>query len=182
MSHAPHPGPTLTTSRLTLVPHAPADLDEMVAMWAEPAVHRYIAGRAFTREEVWQRLLRYIGHWHAIGWGNWLVRDTVTGRLAGEIGYMDARRDIDPPLPAIPEVGWVLASWAHGRGLAQEALAAALPWGDANGLATSGCIIDPANTASVRVAGRIGYQFVRTARYHDKDVGYYDRTPSPPAR
>ena len=75
--------PTLTTNRLTLLPHQPHDLDEMIAMWEEPAVHALITGRPFTRQESWERLLRYIGHWEALGWGNWLIRETATGRLVG---------------------------------------------------------------------------------------------------
>lgn len=173
----PSPAPTLTTARLTLAPHAITDLDELLAMWAEPVVHRHIGGRAFTREEVWQRLLRYIGHWHALGWGNWAIRETASGRWVGDAGFMDARRDIQPPLPAIPEVGWVLSAWAHGRGFAQEALAAIFAWGDAHDLGDTGCIIDPANMASVRVAERMGYHRELGADYHGKRIDFYRRKP-----
>jgi RimJ/RimL family protein N-acetyltransferase len=175
----PSPAPTLTTARLTLAPHAPADLDELLAMWAEPVVHRHIAGRAFTREEVWQRLLRYIGHWHALGWGNWAIRETASGRWVGDAGFMDARRAIEPPLPPIPEVGWVLAGWAHGQGFAREALAAILAWGDARRLGPSCCIIDPANAASIRLAGRVGYRPAGSAIYHGKAIGVFRREPPP---
>lgn len=170
--------PTLTTARLTLVPHRPADLDAMIAMWAEPDVHALISGRAFTREETWQRLLRYIGHWHALGVGNWLVRETATGRLAGEVGFMDSRRDFVPDFAGTLEVGWALCGWAQGRGLAREALDAAFAWGDAHGIAATMCIINPANDRSIALAERLGYRFVTAGKYHDKPTNLYERVGS----
>ena len=167
--------PILTTDRLTLRGHMPADLDDMVAMWAEPAVHALISGRAFRREEIWQRLLRYLGHWQALGYGNWLAHETATGRLVGEVGFMDSRRDSEPDFTGTPEVGWALADWAQGRGFASEALGAVFAWGDDHGLRRTMCIIDPANHRSIVLAERMGYRFLVDGRYHDKPIGLYAR-------
>jgi len=77
-------------------------------MWGDPEVTRYIGGRPFTAEEVWSRLLRYIGHWQWIGFGTWVAEERATGAFVGEIGFCDYRREIDPPLD-LPEAGWALA-------------------------------------------------------------------------
>ncbi len=70
---------------------------------------------------------------------------------------MDARRDL-AGLKDIPEAGWALMPHAAGRGLATEAMSAALDWADAQLSAEhTGCIIDPGNAASLRVASKLGY-------------------------
>ncbi len=149
--------PTLHTARLTLSGHRPDNLDALAALWAEPAVYAHIGGRARSREEVWLQLLRHIGQWTAFGRGMWVLRETATGRILGEAGLMDTRRGIEPPPVDCPEAGWILGSAAHGHGFGHEAMAAVLGWAGAAGIARTACIIDPANSASIRLAGRLGY-------------------------
>lgn len=166
--------PTLTTPRLTLAAPASADLEESAAMWAAPAVYRAIGGRIFTREEVWHRLLRYIGHWEAVGYGGWTVRETTTGRYVGDVTLMDSRRATEPGFEGTPEVGWALAPWAHGRGFASEALAALFGWADPR-LPRTICMIDPVNTRSIRLATRFGYRVLAKARYRDAPTVLFQR-------
>jgi len=64
----------LRTERLTLTPMAPVDLADLKALWADPAFTRHIFGKPLTGEEVWFRLLRDVGHWSVVGYGNWAVR------------------------------------------------------------------------------------------------------------
>lgn len=165
--------PVLTTARLDLVPHHPEHLDALAAMWAHPAVYGMIGGVARPREEVWIRLLRSIGQWQAFGYGSWVVRER-DGRVIGELGLMEAQRDIAPPL-ALPEMGWTLAPEAHGRGYAQEALVAVLDWAAAQGIARTTCIIDPANAPSLTLAAKLGYAVVREAAYKDRPILVLER-------
>ena len=151
--------PPIDTARLTLRGHKAGDIDESAALWADPIVVRHIGGRPFTREESWTRLLRYAGHWALLGFGYWVVRERSTGRFVGEVGLADYRRDLVPSIEGTPEAGWVLAPWAHGQGLAGEAVAAALAWiDDVHRAPRTVCIIDPDNAASLRVAARAGYR------------------------
>lgn len=62
--------PTLRTERLVLRGHRREDLGDCAAMWADPEVTRYLGGRPFSEEEVWGRLLRYVGHWAIMGFGD----------------------------------------------------------------------------------------------------------------
>ncbi len=55
-------------------------------------------GETPTTESVWTRLLRYIGHWQALGYGYWAVFEKKTGRYAGSFGFQDGHRDIKPEL------------------------------------------------------------------------------------
>ena len=114
--------PALKTERLTLRGHRLDDFAHCAAMWADPLVTRYIGGKPLTEEECWSRLLRYVGHWAWLGFGYWVAEERATGELVGEIGFADHKRDLEPSLKGVPEIGWVLASHAHGRGYATEAI------------------------------------------------------------
>jgi len=157
--------PVVETERLRMRGHRVADFEECAAMWAEPEVVRYTTGKAQTREEVWARLLRYLGHWAVLGFGYWVVEEKATGRFVGELGFVDWKRDMEPSIEGMAEMGWVLAPWSHGKGYATEAALAAIGWGEKHlGGVKVVCMIDPANNASIRVAGKIGFrEYARTS-------------------
>ena len=160
----PSGAPALETPRLLMRPHRVEDFDDLAAMWAEPAVVRFISGNPSSRQDSWARLLRYLGHWRALPYGYWALEDKASGQFLGEAGFADFKRDIQPPLDGTPEIGWILRTAAHGRGLASEAVAAAVSWGDANlDSDRTVCIVDPVHAASLRVARKNGYrELVRT--------------------
>jgi RimJ/RimL family protein N-acetyltransferase len=150
--------PTVETERVRLRAHTAADFEACVPLWNDPIVTRFIGGRAYTAEEVWQRIQRYAGSWALLGHGFWAIEDKATGKLIGEIGIMDAKRDIDPPFGDSLEMGWALLPSAHGKGFAGEALQAALDW-EARHL-RGDCLvamIDPDNGASIKLARRMGF-------------------------
>ena len=158
--------PILETERLILRRHRAGDLADCAAMWAEPEIVRHISGRPSTIEESWGRLLRYVGHWALLGFGYWVVEERATGAFLGEVGFADYRRDIEPRLDGMPELGWVLASHAHGRGFATEAARAVIAWGDAHlGAAHIACIVAPEHTASIRVAEKCGFRLLQATTY-----------------
>jgi RimJ/RimL family protein N-acetyltransferase len=162
--------PTLETDRLRLRAHRTTDFEALSKMWADPMVVRHIGGRPSTAEETWARLLRYAGLWSLLGFGYWAVEDRDTARFVGDVGLADFHRDMTPPLGDAPESGWVLASWAHGKGYATEALRAVLAWADRELTRQTTCIIDPENTASVRVATKCGYVELARGQLHGKPV------------
>jgi RimJ/RimL family protein N-acetyltransferase len=135
-------------------------------MWADPDVTRYIGGQPSTEEESWNRFLRYIGHWALLGFGHWVVEEKATGAFAGEIGFADCRRNMEPSLNGTPEAGWVLVARSQGKGYATEAVRAAVAWGDEHfGSSRTACIIHPENQPSIRVAEKCGYREFQLATY-----------------
>ena len=132
-------------------------------MWADPAVTHFISGRAFNREEVWARLLRYAGHWQWMDYGFWAIEDKATGAFAGELGFAEFERELEPRLDT-PEAGWVLASQFHGQRYGSEALEAILAWADQRMPATT-CLIHPDNQASLRLAANYGYREIAQTIY-----------------
>ncbi len=166
----------LVTGRLTLAPHTPGDFADCAAMWADPEVVRHIGGRPFTAEESWARLLRYAGLWSLLGYGYWAVRETATGRFAGDIGFADFHREIEPGFGGAPEAGWALARWAHGQGFAAEALGAALEWADsALDAPRTVCLIDPANIPSLALAAKVGFRPYADATYKGSPTRLFER-------
>ncbi|MCE6077571.1 GNAT family N-acetyltransferase [Agrobacterium vitis] len=150
--------PVLETERLRLRGHRLEDFEASARMWADERVVRYISGKPSSRSDSWSRLLRYIGHWQALSFGYWVVEDRTSGAFLGEVGFANYKRDITPPLDEVPEIGWVLIADAHGRGIATEAVAAALGWGDRNfAHGETVCLFDPQHQASIRVAEKSGY-------------------------
>jgi RimJ/RimL family protein N-acetyltransferase len=158
--------PVLETERLTLRGHRLEDFAACAAMWADPLVSWQLGRAPFTEEESWTHLLRYVGHWALLEFGYWVVEDKASGAFVGEVGFADYKRDMESPVKELPEIGWVLASAAHGRGYATEAARAALQWGDAHfSTRRTTCIISPDNRASIRVAEKCGYREVATTAY-----------------
>lgn len=150
--------PEMVTERTRMRLHVAGDLDASARIWANGDVVRYIGGKTSTRSESWSRLLRYVGHWHALGFGYWAVEDRRTGTYLGEVGFADFKRDIAPGLDGVPEIGWVLSPHAQGRGIASEAVAAAVGWGDRNfKVEKTICLFDRNHAASIRVAAKNGY-------------------------
>jgi RimJ/RimL family protein N-acetyltransferase len=161
--------PIVETERLVLRRHRKEDFADYLAMWTDPEVTRFIGGRPSTREEAWSRLLRNIGHWAELGFGYWVVTEKATGRFAGEVGFADFQREIEPSLEGIPEIGWALAPHAHGKGYATEAVRAAVAWSDGHVKPVrTACIISPDNAPSLRVAEKCGYRELQHTTYKDK--------------
>lgn len=165
--------PIIATARLRLRGHGLADFAPCAAMWADPDVARFIGGRPSTREESWSRLLRYAGLWALLGFGYWAVEETATGAFVGDVGFADFKREIEPSLEDLPEMGWALSPAFHGRGYASEAVAGALAWADER-FARAACIIAPENQASIRVAEKAGFREAARTRFRgDPTILYY---------
>lgn len=169
----------IDTERLALRRHRKDDFGDCAAMWADPEVTRYIGGRPLSEQEAWAKLCCNVGHWELNGFGYWVVHERASGRFVGEVGFADHKRDVVPSLGGVPEGGWVLATWAHGRGYATEAVRAAVAWADARWPQTA-CIIDPGNAASERVAEKCGYTRSAAALYKGLPTTIFVRTSATP--
>lgn len=144
------PGPTLETERLILRPPADVDLDRWAEMMADPVASRFIGGLQ-PRAVAWRFMATTAGSWALNGFGMFSVIEKSSGRWLGRIGPW--RPDGWPG----DEVGWGLHPEAWGQGYAIEAAAATLDWVfDHLGWTQVIHCIDPENTASQKVAQRLG--------------------------
>lgn len=168
---------TIETTRLLMRRHRVEDFDASAAMWADPEVVRHISGVPSSREQSWGRIQRYSGHWTLLNYGYWLVEERATGEFVGEVGFADYHREIQPSLDGMPELGWVLARHAYGKGYATEAVQASLRWAESHFAPTMqiASMIAPENLASVRVAEKCGFRLWQDARYQNAPVLLYIR-------
>jgi RimJ/RimL family protein N-acetyltransferase len=171
----PRAAPVLETARLILRPFAASDVDAQAAMMGEAEVMRHLGGQALTREEAWRKLLCGAACWNLFGWGYWAVERRADGKMIGQIGFADFKRGVTPTIENIPEMGWLFAADAGGQGHATAAGRAALEWIDSVFADEVVAIIDAANAASIRVAGKLGFAPAGDARYKDAPILLFRR-------
>jgi RimJ/RimL family protein N-acetyltransferase len=170
--------PIIETQRLRLRPHRGDDYEAECAMWADPAVVRFISGKPSTPQQTWSRLLGYMGHWQAMGYGYWALEDKATERFIGEAGFADFKRDIVPSMQNVPELGFVLASEAHGKGYGTQAVRAVLEWGDTHlPSKRTVCIVDERNAASLRIVQNAGYRVFEHTIFAGTPALFLERLP-----
>jgi len=160
---------TVETERLVLRPFREDDLDPYVEMVGDPDVMRFIGdGHTYDREEAWLGIAQMLGHWQLRGFGLWAVEERSSGGLVGRTGLYNPEG-----WPGI-EVGWLLARSCWGCGYATEAGRASLEyaWHEL-GADHVVSLIYPDNTASIRVAERLGETYERTITRRDKPVSIY---------
>jgi RimJ/RimL family protein N-acetyltransferase len=171
--------PELRTERLRMRPHRRDDAERLLAVWQDPAVVRHFGGQPVAPEDSWNRLLRYVGHWAVNGYGLWALEELETGRFIGDAGLFEGRRGLSDRFDSAPEAGWVLAPIGHGKGYAQEAMRAALAWGESvHGWARTVCMIDPDNAPSFRTASKLGFATFDRRPYRGKDIVLLERLRS----
>lgn len=168
--------PVLQTERLTLRPFRAADADAQAAMMGDCEVMRHLGGHPLSREDSWRKLLGGHAMWSLFGFGYWAVERRAGGAMIGQIGFADFQRDMIPTVAGLPEMGWLFAREAAGQGYATEAAAACLAWIDeALRPLQTVAIIDHANTASIRVAEKCGFDARQDALYRGESILLFTR-------
>ena len=167
----------IETKRLILRQFRPSDSSPYAAMCADPEVMRYLGtGQTLSALDAWRSFAFFVGHWKLLGYGPFAVEEKTSGRFIGRIGFYNP-----PSWPGF-ELGWVLARDSWGQGYATEGASAALrvAFEDLNRDHVIS-LIQPDNTASVRVAERIGETFEGKIELRGNDVLVYGiRRPETP--
>src|SRR5262245_4063168 len=160
---------TLETDRLTLRMLRESDLDAYAEMCADPEVMRYIGdGQPLSRPMAWRKLAMVVGHWTLRGYGLWAAEERSSGILVGYVGFWNPEG-----WPGF-ELGWTLRRSFWGRGYATEGARAALQYAFIEmGRPQVISLIQPENAASIRVAQRLGEQFVDSTEVMGKRALVY---------
>ncbi|MCJ0700649.1 GNAT family N-acetyltransferase [Frigoribacterium faeni] len=142
--------PALST-RLRFREMTPADLDDMADLLGDPRVMEFYPAPK-SRDDAARWIAWNEDNYAAHGFGLWIV-ETHAGRFVGDCGL--TWQDVNG-VPML-EVGYHVRATLQGRGYATEAAAACRDFArvelDATELVA---IIHPDNTASERVAQKIG--------------------------
>jgi RimJ/RimL family protein N-acetyltransferase len=168
--------PRIETERLILREFRAGDLDAHSATLGDEEIMRHIGGKPLGREDSWRRLLIGVGMWSLTGMGPWAVERKSDGRMVGHCGFFQFHRDMTPPILNEPEMGWIFDRSVHGQGIAFEACHAALAWSDREIRADSyPAIIDLDNSASMKLADRLGFVRQDDAQYRGSAIAFYRR-------
>lgn len=169
--------PTLETERLILRAPRPADVDAYAKFFASER-SQYVGGPK-NGEDAWEIFAYEIGHWVMRGFGYFTITRKDDDSPIGMVGHLDQPWDPEK------ELGWLLFdAQDEGQGLAFEAAKAgvdhawrALQWD------TIVSYIDPRNTASIKLAERLGAVHDKNAKFPNplRPWGLVYRHPKPEA-
>ena len=141
--------PVLTSERLTLRGPDARDIPAIFGFY--DSERSGFVGGPKDHDQAWRQLACEIGHWTLCGYGRWMIDVTATGKTVGMAGLWN------PEGWPEPEIGWDLFEGQEGHGYATEAAASARAFAyDVLGWTTAISLVNPANTASARVAQRLG--------------------------
>jgi RimJ/RimL family protein N-acetyltransferase len=142
--------PELETERMRLRHWRESDVDPILAFYRDPG-SAAVYGADIQRSDVWRRMALAIGHWHLRGFGPWVLEDKATGKVAGHGGlwFPDGWDDV--------EVGYGIMPEFRRQGYAAEVARRVRDYGYRDrGFTRLVSYIDPANTASRKVAEKLG--------------------------
>lgn len=145
--------------------------DRLAQMHGDPATMRFMGGH-MERDEAWRGMARMVGQWELRGYGIYAVEDD-NGVFVGRCGIF---HPLDWPER---ELGYCIHPDARGKGYATAAALAVRDAARGEGLRRLISLINPQNTASLRVAERLGTQPADAGHVPDGPVvrHLHDMTP-----
>ena len=170
--------PFLATERLTLHKPELADVRAMLEIVTHPETGRFL-GSANSPAEHFTRFQRNAGSWFLHGYGSFIVRQRGSDEPVGNCGVFHSFRGLGEDFDDQPEAGWILRHDQVGRGVAFEALTAALDWFErTHGARRIVAMIAPENEPSQQLAARLGFTPMRDATLPDGEaVRLFEREP-----
>ena len=147
----------LETRNLVLRHLEHSDLDSLFVLYSDPEVRRYFPEGVLTYEETKEELEWFLnGHPEHPELGLWATINKETNQLIGRCGLLPWKIDDRYEV----EVAYLLGKAYWGQGLGTEAAQAVLDYGfEKLDLQRLICLIDRENSASIKVAGKIGMTF-----------------------
>jgi RimJ/RimL family protein N-acetyltransferase len=163
---------TLETERLSLEPWNERHRTAWRLICRDPEVMRFIAlGTIWETDKADEVFDRTLAHWHKHGFGWRPVLDKANGNWLGFVGLNHIGPGIEGVVSNDVEIGWWIISAAWGRGYATEGAVAIRDEGfERVGLERLIARLQPANTASARVAEKIGMRFELETTGHSGEV------------
>jgi RimJ/RimL family protein N-acetyltransferase len=148
--------PVIATDRLSLNAFSEADIEALAEILAEPDVTKNITANGSTparcRASAAHRIGWHNGSWDERGYGVWAIRAASDGGLIGWCGFAA------PDISDDPEILYGLAPQCWGRGLAQEAVRAAIGWlfAETPSGGVSAVIFGRINPVSAAITAKLG--------------------------
>lgn len=157
------------TARLKLVPLSARFNEDLFRLFHEPEVADwlFLTGPP-TREQLEARTTQHEQVWAERSYGMFAVLEKANDRFVARVGAMTT------PETGRIEIAWSTIRDAWGKGYASEAARASLDFTFAHSqLDALDCYLRPDNTASRRVAEKIGFYYQDTRFLYERPLRYY---------
>ena len=160
----------IETSRLILRYFTIRDQKALIPILSDPQVMKFsiigVHNQKQIRQFIEQRLLSYL----ECGFGLYALIHKQHQELIGYCGFfvqaIEQQKEV--------EIGYRLATKYWGQGLATEAAQAVFEYGKQRfGFKRFVCLIEPANSRSIRVAKKLGMELEKKIVYYGLDVEMY---------
>ncbi|WP_159979963.1 MULTISPECIES: GNAT family N-acetyltransferase [unclassified Novosphingobium] len=172
----------LTTQRFELHRPVASDLPDLCRLIADEETRRFLGPADPAPQPQFERLLRNAGSWALYGYGSFMVRLPGKPDIIATCGVFHSLRGFGEAvgMDDVPEAGWIVRPDWCGKGVAREAMEAALTWFNTeHGPRRVACMIEDGNTASQRLAARLGFAHYAAHEVADGPVpvvlGLYER-------
>ena len=165
----------IETASLILRPMQSSDIGGLLAIFGDPGVMASFGEPLFDQQQMERWLGRNLAHQGRHGYGLFSVFEKSDGRLIGDCGL--TRMSIANTTEV--ELGYDFRSDRWGRGFATEAALAVRDQAFFHlGLPRLIALIRQGNSASQRVAEKIGMTLVENITRHDRPHWLYACTPT----
>lgn len=172
-------GPLLRTERLDLWQPRLGDMPGLVELIAADETRRFLGPAQADEKSQFEKLLKNAGGWALYGYGTFHVRLRGEEAIVGSCGVFHSWRGFGQGMDDVPEAGWIIRHDHWGRGIAGEAMRAALGWFDAtHGPRRVAAMIEDGNTASERLASALGFVEYGRQIFEDSPLILYERLPA----
>ncbi len=158
------------TQRLILREFQREDYRELFPIFANPQVMKFSVSGCLTVAQTQERIDSFIDSYCQHGFGRWAVVLKEEKQIIGYCGM--ALEEVDEKKET--ELGYRLSDKYWGKGLATEAAKATLQYGlNELKLPSIIAVVEPANTASIRVVEKLGMEYTRRTLFHGIIVNIY---------
>ena len=156
------------TSRTIIREMTEKDLPDMYELYADPAVARWTEP-LYAYDEELEFTRAYIDNMYTFyGYGLWLVFDRTSGELIGRAGI--SRRVIDDN--ECCELGYIIKGSRQRQGLGYEVGSEIVKYArDTLGIAELWLCTEEKNTASIALAGKLGFTLYGSSVYDSGNKG-----------
>lgn len=168
---------TVVTGRCYLREMTLDDLDDLFALYAQPGITDYTEP-LYERPQEEQYTRDYIENMYRFyGYGMWLVCDRESGALIGRAGF--SHQDLGDEI--VLEMGYIIGVPWQRQGYATEVCEKLLAFARTNlaDFGTLNCFVEPGNTASHGLMGKLAFDRAGTVTIGGKRMIRYEKALEP---
>jgi RimJ/RimL family protein N-acetyltransferase len=170
--------PLLRSERLELWQPRLGDMPGLIELIAADETRRFLGPAEATAKSQFEKLLRNAGGWALYGYGSFYIRLHGASDIVGTCGVFHTWRGFGQGMDDVPEAGWIIRHDHWGKGVAGEAMRAALAWFDeTHGPRRIAAMIEEGNTASQKVAAALGFVEYSRQEFEGSSLTLYERLP-----